>query len=57
MRLLEKIEELTLYTLQQEEHLGHLRQTLSSKDEALDDLRQGNQELAERLARLESLLR
>jgi hypothetical protein len=42
MRLLEKVEELTLYTLAQESHIGSLRQT--------------NAELLERLERLESVI-
>jgi hypothetical protein len=46
MRLLEKIEELTLYTLQQEEHLGHLRQTLQDKDERIAQLERKSSDLA-----------
>ena len=48
LRLLEKIEELTLYTLEQHDHIGSLRGELEAKDVRISDLQTRNAELESR---------
>ncbi len=48
LRLLEKIEELTLYTLEQHDHIGTLRGELEAKDVSILELQTRNAELESR---------
>jgi hypothetical protein len=54
MKLLEKIEELTLYTLRQDEQLAQQAEQLASQQQQLARLTQQHAELAARLAALEA---
>lgn len=51
-KLLQKIEELTLYTIQQEKEI----QTLKTKNTAIENLKEENKHLKERLDKLEKLV-
>jgi hypothetical protein len=56
MRLLEKTEELTLYTLAQDEQIKSLQETNQSQGEQLETLRQENQAMQQMIADLEARL-
>lgn len=51
-----KIEELTLYTIEQEQHIDKLKTTFSDVKTENKVLKEKNQELERRLARLEKLI-
>ncbi len=56
MTLLEKVEELTLYTLQQEEALREAKTEFEKKDAELSDLKAKDVEMNKKIAKLETLL-